>query len=48
MRLLQAEGSFKADMTIEPFSYSRLIADNMFEALVLLPKPPAEKMNSKG
>jgi hypothetical protein len=38
MRLLENERGHEADSKIESISYSRLVADNMFDALVLLGK----------
>jgi hypothetical protein len=38
MRLPEVEGSHDADMSIEPISPSRLLSDNLFDALILLRK----------
>ena len=41
--MLANEEGFKADLSIPPISYERLVADNMFDALVLKIKDKNER-----
>lgn len=43
LRLLANEEGFKADMQIPPISYDRLVADNIFDSLVLKVKDKQDK-----
>lgn len=43
MRLLLSDNSHKADMSVAAISYDRLVADNMFDELVLLQRERVER-----
>lgn len=45
--MLANEQGFKADMRIAPINYDRLVADNMFDCLVLRPKDKKDRKYSE-
>jgi hypothetical protein len=45
--MLANEEGFKADMRIPPISYDRMVADNMFDCLVLRPKDKKDRKYSE-